>query len=193
MKTILIAAILALPLLSQAQQPTEFTPFPDNGIYLTATDFTHHVLTDAFNTGQPGYKIQDETLRQAVKVKQPTTGVSVIPDSQLWGQRINDVDYRIVDGELYRVEHADRIFVYSKLSTINLLPQPVYYFSREADSPLYAITTENLANVYYDQPEKVKLFGVIDTQSGHSVQQAITLTKLFYPENQPNRSTPSAD
>lgn len=192
MKTTILAALMVLPFLSHAQQTTDATLFPDNGIYQTAADFTHRVVTDGFNNNQPGYRLHDDLFKSAVKIDQPRAQEQEIATANLWGERVKDVDYRFVDGERYRVDHADRVFVYSKPSTINQLSRPLYYFSRQADSPVYVITSENLANVYYDQPDKKALFDQIDVLSDNPVQQAIMLTHLFYPART-TQSTASAE
>ena len=193
MKTVILAAMTVIPLLSQAQKTSQLTPLPDNGVYMTAADFTHRKVVDGFDNGQPGYRLHDELLKNAVKIVQPANKEIEIPVDNLWGERIKDVDYRRFNGDLYRVEHADRVFVYSKVSNFNQTNRPLYFFSRKADSPIYLISTTNLDNVYYDQPEKKALFENMDDLSDNPQHQAVTLTHLFYSTGTNDQRAASAE
>src|SRR5919202_7061158 len=135
MKAIVLAALTALPFLSNAQSTTKFDRFPDNGVYLSANAFEHHALTDGFDSSQPGYRMTDEIFKPAVKITEPSNQKIEIPDAKLWGERKAGVDYRLYNGELYRVEHSDRVYVYSKPAGLSAVGAPTnslqaYYFSR---------------------------------------------------------------
>ncbi|GAB3569013.1 hypothetical protein GCM10027578_22620 [Spirosoma luteolum] len=180
MKMTLLAALTAMPFLTRAQAPASFVPVPDNGVYRSASDFSHHRLADGFDNNQTGYRLRDREGKHIVSIRQGDQAADNIPMSTLWGQRVNDVDYRLVDGDQYKVEHADRIYVYSRPANADPFPQTAYFFSRTPDSPLYSITTDNLNKVYYDQPDKKGLFDAIDRMAGKPVEKAIRLTQLFY-------------
>lgn len=187
MKTIVLAAIATLPFSVLAQSNGSFAPFPDNGIYLSATDFATHKLTDGFDKGQPGYSIREETFQRALKIDQPNAPEEKLLLTNLWGERKEGVDYRSFDGDLYRVEHADKIFIYSKPTSVwitgsgGFYPATQYYFSRKADSPIHLITSDNLKDIYYDQPDKNAAFESLDGLSNKPGTQAQHLLKLFYP------------
>ncbi|GAB3888320.1 hypothetical protein GCM10028825_20860 [Spirosoma agri] len=182
----MLAFVAALPLSVVAQQADQFTLFPDNGIYLSATDFSTHQLTDGFNDDQPGYRLRDEAFGNAIKVDQPNAPEAKIPLSNLWGERKEGVDYRSFNNDLFRVEHTDRIVIYSKPANTWLASggsassATLYYFSREANSPIHLITSENLKDIYYDQPDKTAAFDKLDdvTKPTDKVRQLI---RLFYP------------
>ncbi|UFH56734.1 hypothetical protein [Spirosoma sp. KNUC1025] len=186
MKTVVLAAIAALPLSVLAQQAASFVAFPDNGIYLSANDFSTHKLTDGFDNGQPGYRMHQEMFQRTLKIDQPNAPEAKIPLSDVWGERKDGVDYRSFDGDLYKVEHKDRLFIYSKPTDAwmatggNAYAGMLYYFSREANSPIHLITSRNLESVYYDQPDKKAVFDEIDDQNAHPADQANKLIRLFY-------------
>lgn len=189
MKTSVLAAIIALPFSGMAQQATNFNPFPDNGVYLSAADFSKHTLTDGFDDGQPGYQLREEAFQSTVKITQPNTKEVKIPLSDLWGERQKGVDYRNFDGEIFRVEHTDRIFLYSRPASVSgdggrtVYPSTSFYFSREANSPIHFITAENLKEIYYDQPSKLAAFDDIDALNTNSAEQAQKLLRIFYTDN----------
>ncbi|QIP16449.1 hypothetical protein G8759_29295 [Spirosoma aureum] len=186
MKTIVLAAIAALPFSAFAQQADKFPPFADNGVYLSGTDFSNHKLTDGFDDGQPGYRLRDETFQRGIKIDQPNAPEAKIPLTDLWGERKQGVDYRSFEGDFYRVEHTDRIFIYSKPANSWLTgggpayPATLYYFSREANSPIHLITSENLKDIYYDQADKTAVFDTIDDLGNKPADQARKLLRLFY-------------
>jgi len=199
MKVIVLAALAALPFSTQAQQSNPFVPFPDNGIYLSATDFAKHNLTDGFNDGQAGYRIHDEAFQRAIKVDQPNAPEEKILLSNLWGERKEGVDYRVFDGDSYKVEHSDRIFIYSKPTNLWMAGggttySPVqYYVSRKADSPVHLITSSNLKDIFYDQPEKFAAFEKLDDSYAKPAEQARKLLQLFYITDNTNQAVSAAE
>jgi|GEM_PF-5929895 len=199
MKVIVLAALAALPFSTQAQQSNSFVPFPENGIYLSATDFAKHNLTDGFNDGQAGYRIHDEGFQRAIKVDQPNAPEEKILLSNLWGERKQGVDYRVFDGDSYKVEHSDRIFIYSKPTNLWMAGggttySPVqYYVSRKADSPVHLITSSNLKDIFYDQPEKFAAFEKLDDSYAKPAEQARKLLQLFYVTDNTNQAVSAAE
>ncbi|WP_420148271.1 hypothetical protein [Spirosoma sp.] len=194
MKTVIVATIALLPFSALAQQADNFVPFPDNGVYLSAIDFAKHKLTDGFDSGQPGYRIRQETFQPTLKIDQPNASEEKIPLSALWGERKDGVDYRSFDGDLYRVEHSDRIYIYSKptpawMAMGGLAHTPtLYYFSRKADSPIHLITSQNLEDIYYDQPDKLAQFDQVDDLN-NPANQANFVVRLFYTDTHSNQAT----
>ncbi|WP_460982402.1 hypothetical protein [Spirosoma fluminis] len=185
MKTLVLAAFTTLPFLSTAQTTSSFVHMPDNGVYLSATDFKHHLITDGFDNAQTGYRLRDELFKPAVKIVTPDNQDVEIPAAQLWGERKSGVDYRRFTGELYRVEHTDRIYIYSRPTDLSGIGRNAnslitYYFSRKADSPIHAITANVLKDIFYDQPEKVAAFDELDNLSSDPGHQASQLIRLFY-------------
>lgn len=199
MKTLFVATLIALPFLSRAQQNTDFEPLPDNGVYLSASDFTHRVVTDGFDDSQPGYHLRDETLKNAVKITRPNEQALEIPVSNLWGERKQGADYRDFDGDSYRVEHSDRIYVYSKpvrfsdIGGLTTTSTVLYYFSREANSPIHLITADNLNDIYYDQPERTAAFDQLDLVKDNPARRAAQLVRMFYAEESGNPPVNKAD
>ncbi|WP_338874979.1 hypothetical protein WBJ53_05095 [Spirosoma sp. SC4-14] len=199
MKVIVLAALAALPFSTQAQQTNPFAPFPENGIYLSAADFAKHQLTDSFNDGQAGYRLHQETFERAIKVDQPNAPEEKIPLSDLWGERKQGVDYRIFDGDQYKVEHSDRVYIYSKPTNIwisgggNTYSPVQYYFSRKADSPVHLITSNNLKDIFYDQPEKFAAFEKIDDSYAKPAEQARKLLQLFYTTDNSHQAVSAAE
>lgn len=181
MKTIVFAMLAALPFSVLGQQNSQRVSFPDNGIYRSASDFASRTLTDGFNTGQPGYRLKNELFEPVVKVDEPNQQEVKLAMATVWGERKLGVDYRIVDGQLYRVEHADRVIIYSlPANTIIGSGWNTYYFSRELNSPVYLITAHNLNDVYYDQPGKLAAFDHIDWHDEHPSVRARQLVESFY-------------
>ncbi|GAB3499561.1 hypothetical protein GCM10027341_23120 [Spirosoma knui] len=185
MKTLVLAAFTTLPFLSTAQTTSNPAHIADNGVYLSATDFKHHLINDGFDNAQAGYHLRDELFKSAVKIITPDNQNIEIPAAQVWGERKSGVDYRRFNGDLYRVEHTDRIYVYSRPTDLSGIGQNAkslvtYYFSRKADSPIHAITTNVLKDIFYDQPEKVAAFDKLDNLSSDPAQQASQLIRLFY-------------
>lgn len=198
MKSVVLAALTVLPFLSNAQSTSEFEHFSDNGVYLSANDFKHHALTDGFDNSQPGYRLTDELFKPAVKIVEPNNQKIEIPDTQLWGERKEGVDYRLFNGELYRVEHADRIYVYSKPTGPSAIGAPgnsmvSYYFSRKPDSPIHLITSSTLKDVYYDQSDKLSAFDKLDDLSNNPARQAAKLVRIFYTEDTGTQPSHSAE
>ena len=195
MKTIMLVAIAALPFSALAQQADKFAPYPDNGIYLSSADFSTHKLTDGFDSNQPGYRLREETFQQTIKIDQPNAPEAKFPLSTLWGERKAGVDYRNFDGDEYRVEHTDRLFIYSKPATNwmttggTAYPTTLYYFSREANSPIHLITSTNLEDIFYDQPDKRAAFDKLDELRNNPSDQARKLITLFYTPNQATHAT----
>ncbi|GAB3943628.1 hypothetical protein GCM10028805_10130 [Spirosoma harenae] len=180
MKSLVFVALAALPLSTFAQQNDKWAPFPDNGIYQSASDFANHKLTAGFDTDQPGYRLKNEDFQPVVKVDEPNSQEVKIAMSNLWGERLQGVDYRIVDGQLYRIEHSDRVMIYSKRSTLTGAGENVYFFSRKLDSPIHFITLDNLKDIYYDQPEKLAAFDEIHWLNTKPVFKAQQLVEAFY-------------
>ncbi len=199
MKTLFVATLLTLPILSRAQQNTDFEPLPDNGIYLSAADFTHRVVADGFDDSQTGYHLRDETLKNAVKIARPNEHALEIPISNLWGERKQGADYRDFDGDSYRVEHSDRIYIYSKpvrfsdIGSLTSSSTVLYYFSREANSPIHLITADNLKDIYYDQPERIATFGQLDMVNDNPTRRAARLIRMFYTGDSGNSPVSKAD
>lgn len=194
MKTILLIAIAALPFSALARQTDTFTPYPDNGIYLSHTDFSSRKLTDGFDSNQPGYSLREETFQRTLKVDQPNAPEAKFPLATVWGERQEGVDYRSFEGDLYRVEHTDRLFIYSRPTNVwipgggSTYANTVYYVSREANSPIHLITSTNLDDIFYDQPDKRAAFDRLDELSNRPADQARKLITLFYKQDQPTHA-----
>ena len=199
MKTLFIATLVTLPFLSRAQQNTELVAMPDNGVYLSANDFANRVVADGFDDSQPGYHLRDETLKNAVKITRPNEQALEIPVSNVWGERKQGTDYRDFDGDIYRVEHADRIYLYSKpvrfsdIGGLTSTSSVQYYFSREANSPIHLITADNLKEIYYDQPERTTAFEQLELVNGNPARRAAQLVRLFYTTDSSNPPASKAD
>ncbi|CAN5327443.1 hypothetical protein BH09BAC4_BH09BAC4_43340 [soil metagenome] len=194
MKTILLIAIAALPFSALAQQTDTFTPYPDNGIYLSPADFSTRKLTDGFDSNQLGYSLREETFQRTLKVDQPNAPEAKFPLATVWGERKEGVDYRSFEGDLYRVEHTDRLFIYSRPTNVwipgggSTYANTVYYVSREANSPIHLITSTNLDDIFYDQPDKRAAFDRLDELSNRPADQARKLITLFYRQDQPTHA-----
>lgn len=125
----------------------------NNGVYLSADDFVHGKLTDAFAQNTSGEHLWTDVPTSAVRVVTPLV-TEKFPASKTWGFRKQGIDYRIVDGLTFEIVNRDDILMYRIVNpdpnrfTYNAL----YYFSRYADSDLFPINKRNLEMVYSDHP-----------------------------------------
>lgn len=191
MKRIICLALAALPLSVLAQQSTnQWAPLAENGVYRSSAEFTTRTLAEPFNSDQSGYRLRNEGFVPTVKIDEPNKPEVKIPMSELWGERKDGVDYRIVDGQLYKVEHTDRVCVYSRPAVFTGSALNTYYFSRTLNSPIHLITSTNLEDSFYDQPARKEAFAALDDLYTKPSAQARELIELFYKIDSPTQAAP---
>lgn len=145
-----------------AEAPDEGQPLPDNGVYMTATDYEYGRLMDAFANGTPKEQIWADA--GSIKVRTPQV-TEAFHDAHTWGFRKADTDYRVVDNNVYEVV-SDRDIMMYRLVTVNLndpIQPSLFYFSRTPETDLYPINKTNLEMVYSDHPAFINKLKEVDT------------------------------
>lgn len=147
-KSIALAACTLLTLTGNAYEPTTV---PNNGLYINATDFKSKVITLGFDNADKGYQISDNRWNNTVKVQQPENKF-VLSLSGVWGERKNDKDYRFFNGDAYKVEYANGLFVYSKPETYSdgrtSYTVNNYYFSSSATTEIQTLDRTELHETF---------------------------------------------
>jgi hypothetical protein len=147
-KSIVLAAATLLPFAGSANEPTSV---PNNGLYINATDYTSKVITLGFDNADKGYQISDNRWNNTVKVQQPENKF-VLSLTGVWGERKNDKDYRFFNGDAYKVEYANGLFVYSKPETYSdgrtSYTVNNYYFSSSATTEIQTLDITELHETF---------------------------------------------
>lgn len=154
---------------------------PDNGVYLTASDYANKELTDAFENGTANEKIWAGTQGGSVVVKTPEV-TEKFPEAKIWGYRSNDKDYRIVEGLTYEIINANDVMVYKIVNPDPnqfRYPSP-YFFSRYADSDLLFLNERNLDLVYSDYPAFVHTLQQYDRKWSHNTAEPVAVDTALY-------------
>ena len=178
MKSIILAAFALLPLAGSANEPTSV---PNNGLYISATDYRTKVITLGFDNADKGYQISDNRWNNTVKVQQPKGGF-VLPLSGLWGERKNNKDYRFFADDSYKVEYANGLFVYSKPETysdgITSVTVNNYYFSASANADIQPLGDAELRETFTSNQALVAKLDEVQAVE-NPVQKAQKLISLY--------------
>lgn len=155
MKYILLPFILSLSISINAQ--THRSSIASNGIYLTDSDYLQHRLTDSFNR-QDHCKL-NVNKKDYVLLK-TDTAVHKFYYDDIWGFRKDGEDWRIFNGDYYKVDYQGKLILYDVPGTGQSEGiRTTHYFSSSLLSPVYPISKRNLIKVYHDNPgfvEKVE-------------------------------------
>lgn len=107
-----------------------------NGIYLTYTDFNNSALTNIFPS-PPKYKQLNKEIWIGVtldSIKQK--------NKNIWGVRVNQSDWRLYNGEFYKIDCSEKIIIYTLQGYVTYDSPIVYdrrYFSVDTSSPLFEL------------------------------------------------------
>jgi len=125
------------------------------GLYTTYTDYLHHNLSYATEPGNPkGNQIFIHEFIGVSNVTVISNGQKlVLPKTKLFGYHdCYNNDYRFYDSKAYQIIDTTGFCIYSfdKLIQQGKGPKPtrVYYFSKQPDTELLALTAGNIARVF---------------------------------------------
>jgi hypothetical protein len=145
-----IAAILlpfVLYSLSAIAQPPAF---PDNGIYISDTDFINHRLAFPFNKSTRKDTVFKNPIGHYhelwIKTRNSTYKFF---DDDIWGYRQNGNDYRLYKSDPYKITYAGRIIIYSIPSTPGNGNGSTIFFSKDIQSPVHDLTRKLLLDAYH--------------------------------------------
>ncbi|MES2373875.1 MAG: hypothetical protein V4557_14950 [Bacteroidota bacterium] len=124
----------------------------DNGIYITAKDYSARILTHGFNK-RKGIKLLD-SKRLFIVIKSIDSSYLYYYD-QIWGYRKDGVDWRLFNESGYQVESTGRICIYSLPVCIVCEATQPSYFSVDLTSPIHPLSRNYLISAYHDKTEFV--------------------------------------
>ncbi len=134
------------------------------GLYLTAYDFSNHKLSFAKGENKKyKIKIHDYSFHAHIKV---TCGDSVYHFSKdsVFGYRENEVTHRFYKGDTYSILNpAENILIYKLMVSAKTKYEAAvysYHFSKDANSPIYSLTTKNLEACFETNTSFIKLMDV---------------------------------
>ena len=145
MTTKLLSILLSCAISSIAPQNRSI--YADNGIYLSATDFTKHSLHLPFNKSEGSLKSPLGHYHELwLKTKDSTYKFY---DDDIWGYRENKEDYRIFKSDPYKIGYTGKIIIYTIPSTPGNGTGSTIFFSKDIDSPVHNLTKKKVMDVYH--------------------------------------------
>ena len=129
------------------------------GVYVSASDYAAHDLTDGFSIKDNTHKLRDEVTHH-VYIDNNGSSHRYSYDS-IWGFRKEGKDWRIFNYRIYNLVYSGKAFVYVRptktdFSQPGLTRFETTFFSATPDSPVYLLTQENLSLVFAGNPSFVK-------------------------------------
>ncbi|MFC0186498.1 hypothetical protein SAMN04515674_106139 [Pseudarcicella hirudinis] len=121
-----------------------------DGVYVNAKDFENQVLS---------YTNARKMIAFYDKVKVVQDSVLILNGKNAYGFRKDGKDWRFSEGKAYEVINKEGIFIY-KLEVSNQSTVSLYYFSKDAASPLIFLSKRNLRKHYADNPS---FLAILDT------------------------------
>lgn len=125
-----------------------------SGLYLTAQDYADKKLS-YINTNAGRYKIKIAPLFNKNRVQVIKNGEKHnFFQFNLFGYRNKNQDYRFFNDQEYKLVDNSFFYIYTSVVTINegkvLTKKTNYYFSKEADGNIMALTLYNLKKAFAD-------------------------------------------
>ena len=143
-----------------AQQGTQ-------GVYLTADDFKSNKISYANNQSNEKYKLHLNEFFNSptIKIIKGDKIIKLKKDSIFGYHDKNNQSIRFYNKEEYTIiNSSDNILMYIKSSVEGDLKNrhlvTKYYFSVDANSPIYPLTKHNLKTSYYNNASFLKLMDV---------------------------------
>lgn len=120
---------------------------PDNGVYLSDSDFLHRQLKDGF-AGEKGSRLNDNR-KNYLLVKTANIRDTFYFDN-IWGYRKDGGDWRVYNGEYYKVDFInEKICLYDVPGTGQSEGiRTRYYFSVSPGSPVHHLAKRELLAAY---------------------------------------------
>jgi hypothetical protein len=120
----------------------------DNGIYLSAADFTQHKIHLPFHKSEGTLKSPLGHYHELwLKTKD---SIYKFYDDDIWGYRENKEDYRIFKSDPYKIGYAGKIIIYTIPSTPGNGTGSTIFFSKDIDSPVHSLTKQKLMDAYHE-------------------------------------------
>lgn len=149
----------------------------DNGLYLSAKDFTCGHLVFSFANRQANYRWKGLSQDSKATLINLDTTIQV-DESMFWGYRINNKDYRFYNNETYQVIEHEEMIIYVKRSSGGDYSDIVLnYFSISAHGPILMLTRKNLVRAFSSNPRMVNALNL--------VKRPANWIKLISPSNRP--------
>ena len=144
----ILAALLIGSVAAQAQNNRSA-----DGIYHKADDFKNQKVAEQLGTGD---KLQTNSFFGGSQVKVVRDGKrNTLAKNDLFGCRENGKDYRFYKNGEYQIADTAGFYLYKRnefaAGRKGQVPQPVYYFSKSAISPLLKLTIGNLNKEYQEE------------------------------------------
>jgi hypothetical protein len=136
----------------------------NEGVYLSAKDFTSGTISYENNQSNQNYKlyVHDSFKKSTIKIISGDK-TTVLNKDNVFGYRSSDNSfYRFYNRDQYKIiNHSEKILMYS-LSTTEGAPRNIhrvtnYYFSKDATSALYPLTKQNLKIAFANDPKFIEL------------------------------------
>ena len=146
---------LALLLLGSASVYGQTKQLAD-GIYLKAGDFKNQQVSEELNGSSD--RLQTNSFFGGKSVKVIRNGkTNILAKDEVFGYRLKGKDYRFYKNGAYQIADTAGFYLYKRTELTagrkNQVPQPVYYFSKTASSPLLKLTIGNLNSEYQQQTD----------------------------------------
>lgn len=127
------------------------------GIYYSPADYTNHKLVNVEK--HQHVKLHDVFYKHYVELVAYDTTLKFEKDSLFGFVDENRTTYRFHKKEIYPVLHRGALMLYKiqPMATKNGVPDPYYYFSKSASSPVLKLTKTNLAKEFADNPKFIEL------------------------------------
>ncbi len=131
--------------------------YPENGIYLTSTDYQKHHLSYAYDSHQNGYSIRQGFLNASFyRIQTPDTTFN-LPASQIWGLRQQGKDLRLLaTGDSYEVSALGPLWLYSSQMTGNSYAFTQFYFSTSLDTQPVDLNRNQLKKAFTSSSDFIK-------------------------------------
>lgn len=147
MKTLLTSFAFVLLHLSYAQ--TTVHSIDANGIYLSDGDYKNHHLLLSFNKKSSDHKYIDTWSHSHQVWIKFLDSTYKFYYGEIWGYRKDGEDWRVFDGEMYRIEDTTKICIYSIPTFIDGHTGYNSYFSKNLTTPIHSLTKNDLIEVYH--------------------------------------------
>jgi hypothetical protein len=127
-----------------------------SGIYMNGNDFNSGRLSFAKAKGKKcRVRLHESLYRPVIHIKYCDSEYSFNKDSVFGYRDLQGNDHRFYNKEIYQVlNRGEEILIYKIEKTVGGLKNPVeivnYYFSINANSPVYLLTARNLERCFQD-------------------------------------------
>ena len=151
--SLLLATVLVITTLSASVVPTKE---PVCGIYQTASDFAQKKLVHSIYSVDKKNHLALHTMFFSAKIDVVDAGVKTsYLRSEIYGYKDNGLDYRIAGDNALAIVDATSFVLYSNVKVTRDMKgrdtkEMVYYFSKDVNSEVKALTKDNLKAAFAD-------------------------------------------